>query len=771
MRCQLMIKKQFKTILMLILITCSLCACNKNVSYSSSNDGTEELATCDLFLEEYGEEDFIQWEDNSLDTYSITVNIPIKATESEDCFLGGASILIGEDRAALFQKHLAVNGEKEHYWDELIIAEDSGETYHHRLAFPYTPENLNQVWTMGEVQGTNHYICMNLESGAERQLLYHFFETDEQLHVLDDFYVDCFDPYSTETPDSMIMDNNGNIHLIVSDNEGIGWTYYVIKNDGKLIAKERRESEGDYGYINFSLRSLYNGDIVVHATRITDKALVLGTDLFSLNIDTGELHIIVEQKEDFNEIYDYTLLDDRTIIYVSRIGVFTCDLEWENTETLYRWQNHGMTVNGAKIKTQHNGKIGIYYVASDSDYYAVLRPTLEETEIKQITFVVSEQQKEKLWNVVTSFNRKYPTCNIQMETDYEYSRLMTELISGNGPVLIDTTITGFANQTKYWEPLDYMLETIELREKLNEKALELGKIEGKTYGIVSDFYLDTLIVPADMPVDNWTYEDFAQAILGNKSISNVFPPVPLNDSAITLVLFYFSHGIDDTYFIDLSKSKSINTLRFAKIIDIAENYCCDDNNLDLDMAFDEELILCDERRIHGLSSITYDSSHYEHKTKYIGFPTKTGGTTYMVAGSQPITVSKSATAEEKKIAFSFLREYLSYESQMNAVTKQINQSMSIRKDVLEKQILMEYQSILTEEELTDSQRESLSGRLDEDLELLRDLLEQSQIEQRLPYQIEEIILEEISSWRNGGITKELMLDHVQNRVQNYLDEE
>ena len=66
----------------------------------------------------------------------------------------------------------------------------------------------------------------------------------------------------------------------------------------------------------------------------------------------------------------------------------------------------------------------------------------------EITLAASEGRKIYYDALVNEFNRKNPAWKVQVKTDYDAMRLLAELGTGNGPVLVDTLRLGFEEQKK-----------------------------------------------------------------------------------------------------------------------------------------------------------------------------------------------------------------------------------------------------------------------------------------------------------------------------------
>lgn len=197
------------------------------------------------------------------------------------------------------------------------------------------------------------------------------------------------------------------------------------------------------------------------------------TVLQYMDMESGEAVTLATLEEDYA---GYTLLDERTLLYANSNGVYRRDLSGEDEEPLYLWSNHGIRVSGIyAVQAVEDGRIALIYEGSGGTNYLCIEPTTEKVEILQITMAVSPAMKSVYQTAATEFNRKYPACHIEIKSDYDETALLTELIAGNGPALVDTSLTGFDEHKKLWEPLDIVMEQLGITEELQASAMELGK--------------------------------------------------------------------------------------------------------------------------------------------------------------------------------------------------------------------------------------------------------------------------------------------------------
>ena len=266
---------------------------------------------------------------------------------------------------------------------------------------------------------------------------------------------------------------------------------------------------------------------------------------------------------------------------------------------------------------------------------------------------------------------------------------MTQLGAGNGPVLIDTELTGFDNLQNLWQPLDGFLEQSGLTEELYPEALEFGKINGVTYGIVKDFRIETLLVPKSGPED-LDYEGFLKALENFKGAALTDWAMEASADMRERYFDVFKNSMDDSYYFDLETGSVVfGTPEFERALKLSEKArkCppADDGK-----ALQNGSALCEHMDILAFSQVIQLRRRLqENGERAIGYPMSEGARHRLIARN-PVAMRSTATEEEKLIGYTFLRFMLSEE----ALKTPENGYLSVRKDVLEYQFHQYEKSML-----------------------------------------------------------------------------
>lgn len=761
-------RKGWKTISLILLsalIVLQFCGCGEGTEQIQESDSVTE--NVDEVSEALGETDVfsiaeLEWKDNSLDVYSAVINVPLRVDAPEDAIEGGvSSLFLGNSTAFYFKKHFLSPFERS--WDELsyvnVDEEENSVSWNHD----------NSIGSMGPVLGTDHYIAQrNLRADEESRYEYRFIEMNVNQEVLNEVSVDFLKENGViEKP---IADKTGNIHFIFEPVESHGdysvivadkWHYYIASSEGELLADYSAEGESQPVFV-----SLYDGRVAFWMKSGKDAVLQY------IDTDSGQQDTLATVKDtagkDFNS-YTYTLLDENTLLYADSQGVYRSDLSGNNPELLYLWRNHGIIAYGVRAMQPVDGeKIALIYESYDGMNYLCLEPTTEEVEIREIVLAVPSSKKDVYAKAVAAFNRRYPTCQIKLKNDYLETALLTELTAGNGPVLIDTALTGFENYEDLWEPLDTVLEQMGITDQLEQSVLECGRINGTLYGIISDFRLET-VVTANQELQDWDYETFLQCITENPDLEAIINSYTGDDGWYFIVKF-FIHGLEDNYLLDAESGvTNFDSEEFRRILELAKEYCVRNDYVAPGGSLFEGRVLCNVLSIEKPEQIALYRICYGEDINYIGFPSGDGAAHYFNS-STPLTIRRTASKEEKEIACAFIKFYLSYECQLEA-SKEVNYGLSVRKDVLEEQINSMNESSFPYASGFEQIQLGENVNIELDAETLYSLIEKAKPAKTFPRELISILIEEIDPYFSGAVSEDVVIDHLENRVGLYLSEQ
>lgn len=695
------------------------------------------------------------WQDNTLDLYTGQFNRPLKPVQSEeDGEIRTLDYALEASRAAVFTRQM-IPGESQ---DSLNIVTRDGETNSLNLNLI---EDFSLLESAGKICGSGGYVLIDWHFDREESSFYRFLTVDENLKVTGSF--DMEEGWPEEgSPRGVMADSLGNIHLVTMSLSG--WKYYVLDSQGKILAEVTEHS-----YDDPVLVSLYDGSIALYShIEEEDMGQATGGLLWKIDPASGKKEILGNVPADiwvWDMLY-FTLWDEHTFLYADKEGLYRGDLTGGTPELLYEWVRHGMQPQSIEdVQVGEDQSISLLYKDVDGMNYLHLEPAAEQREIHEITMAVSSGQMGKYKAYAARFTKMYPNYVIRLEeTEYNDSRLMTELIAGKGPVLIDTFLTGFTQHEELWEPLDQVLEQDGLSDELILKALERGKIGETLYGIVDDWYIETVIT-ASVDRDDWDYDGFLEEIAARPQLDNICNAM----DSVSFISSFFIHGLDDNYMVDPGEGVTyFDSDGFRRILHYAGKLDNEDNRiygLEAAGALKDGSMLCYEVSLLNPEGLGQWQTQLEDSIKLIGYPGKDGAHHYIVS-FEPVAVRAKASEEDKQIAKLFLQSILTYDSQC-AGALDTGFHMSVRKDVFEEQLMeMPFTSFY---EGFDIRKAVIDReRMKEDYMAL---LEQAVPVSYLPQELLDIIMEELENYFSGAITEEQAIDHLKNRVELYLMEQ
>lgn len=701
--------------------------------------------------EETGEEETV-WKDNALDDYTAVMNLKAVAETVKGEISGGSGGYFLSELGCIFHRRHVFALSKDN-WYGVNGYTPEGEEFKAKVDLKEDEEY--SYFSIGNLSGKKGYIaCKSVYGEGNEVTETWFYELDESFQVVRK--VKTEEPIQEQIYEFM-GDAEGNFHLTrqVSFDKT---EYFVYSPEGKLIFDE-------VGAFPLVL-SAYGEGSVAGCTDFVDECRLYEADLKSGKL--RELAVSAEKnlKRDM-DLIAFAPLDEHGCIWCNREGVFIYRTQEKEKKLVYRWSNHGIILrNVEKVMVTADGTIEILYQDVGGRNYVVLKPTENKEELKSITIAVSPYNKNAYLSAAAYFIQKYPQYNVIVKDDYDETSLLTQLGAGEGPVLIDTELTGFENLEKLWQPLDGFLEASGLAKEFIPEALELGKIGGVTYGIVSCFRISTLLVAEEGPKD-WDYEGFVEALENYNGAAFTYQFIESATDWREKFFTFFSNGLEDNYFLNPETGELIfGTPAFERLLKVSEKAkkC---PPYEEGKAIKNEKALFEYYNVVVLNQVLQLRRRLEAEgERAIGYPTKNGAKHFMEA-VYPLALRSTATDEEKEIAYTFMKVYLSKDAMM-----EVSSYIPVRKDVLE-EWLKKYDksnSISKEYGVYDP---STSPELDwdKDVKFLEDLIHNSVPKKNFPTALQAVFDEEFSEYLGGRIDGKALDSHLKSRVWLYLEEQ
>lgn len=700
------------------------------------------------------------WNDNTTDDYQAVMKQPLKKIKVEGDLSGAGAVFVCENGCARQGMH-TFSSYKEDWSGANGITADGRE---YEIKIMVDPERVGrQIDLLAPISGRDGYVASFSERGANgKQIKYWFYVLDANYQVIRSVQANMAEGRQI---DRLLGDGEGNFHVICEDKSKKA--YAVISPEGEVLF------EKEVTAVVSELRAFGGGRVLLEETENGQQAAVIRQGEANLGTGTfSELPVFQDEtikKKMAEYVYFVMPIDEWRLVWCAKEGILSYDSTSKELKTLYRWSNHGIVPNWVNDLTITNeGSIEMLYVDENEDglSYLKLEPTKEKKEIKSITFAVRPGNKEKFEQAAAFFQKKYPDYVIVVKDDYDETNLLTQLGAGDGPVLVDTSLTGFEELEKLWQPLDGFLEQAGLLDEIIPETLELGKIGGVTYGIVRDFQIQTLLIRDSGPRD-WDYGGFLQALedFDGATLTNRYV-----QSSADLRYRYFDilkNGYEDNYYFSANSGKTIfGTAEFERVVSLSKKALrCPP--AEEGKALREGEVLCECGWVPSIMTAFKLRRRLEaNGERAIGYPTKNGARHRLEAIS-PIAIRNTATQEDKQIAYTFLKVYLSKEAME---THDI--FLPVRKDVLE-DLFMEYQETVENEKLRGEYNPNSMPEIDweKDVEFLYGLIRNSIAQRSFPTGLEQIFDEEFDDYLEGRIDGNALSNHVEKRVNLYLMEQ
>lgn len=492
-----------------------------------------------------------------------------------------------------------------------------------------------------------------------------------------------------------------------------------------------------------------------------------------LDTESGEIKTVFSYKDSrsFDEggIICANVYDDERVVYADKDGVYLADYSMENPIRIFTWKQNGIAIQDssffkARICASDKREINIFVQSNGKETFFVLKE-MPENVVK--IELASQKISLDYELAVNEFNKKNPDCRIVINNEYDKNILYAKIVSGDGPVLLDSNMIPFKEQEKAWEPLDNLVDR-SILEALNEVSVKIGTVNGTLYGAAEGFQIGSLV--SCMDIKNWTYETFLDTVEGSDAGVSMICPF-INESKVAIVYKLFCYDLYDSYFVNPDNpDRPIDRQKLERVLNDIEKYY--DENYDY-MKWQEDLF--SKRGVAVPASFASPAEIKEvllfidKGAEAVGYPGKNGSKSYAYSGSM-LVVRANASEKEKEVASRFLSFLLSYEWQHKAVEKGIMASFASREDVVSEQIeaakkyydfAIEYGSAAYSIETVDAKKVE---------EYLKNLFDTVSFETDINEDYGNIVCEELDSYYNEGIGIEALEDRLNKRIGLLLKE-
>lgn len=729
-----------------------VCACATERGRNGNETGTG-VATDGIGT---GIADVSDGRDDYVERYVVTVNVSVEMQAPLGALEGGTETeYLGSGKAFCFKKHLLETPQDS--YDEVIVTNSAGEKHSVTWSFE------DQIWVVGYAANGGFLAC-KIKWPEEGELYQYFMEAyQEDGTLIKSVPLEFMASSGLEEPKAVASDREGNIHVVRKDGQG-STRYFVASPDGELLVE--KDLAGDSLW-QFLVQS--DGRI---ACDVAEPLLVGEShqrhEIKLADVHTGAWETVVTYDWFASPVFQGAMnfWGEDQFVLANREGVFLCDRSLRS-ETVYLWKKHDIEVNSVQsVFAGGDGTISVLLRDGDGKRFILLQPGTDRKDRLEVELAVMAAEKNKYRDVAYEFNQNHPDCRIVLKEDYDETELLTKLMAGRGPVLMDANLIGFEEQKKLWEPLGPVFEKWAIADQLNPAAVEMGSLDGSLYGIITDFSLETMVTAQGKK--GWDYEAYLQCLEQNHHLKALVDNVSGADKT-TIATYVFDHGTQDSFYVDAeSQSPKFDTEAFRKLLRSIEQYGPTEELISPGIGVKEGEVLTNVVYVRKPEDLVFYRTVYGDGADFAGYPGKFGGKHFLRSGSV-LAVRKSASDQEKEVAFEFLKMLLSYEMQQ-AMMQDVNFALSARKDLLEEQIY----AVKKGKEIRIFGFEEKELSVEPDPEKNGNELK-ALLDKAIPYWNSErdyknILQQEFDAFFAGEIGEEMLIDHLTNRVGLYLKE-
>lgn len=384
-------------------------------------------------------------------------------------------------------------------------------------------------------------------------------------------------------------------------------------------------------------------------------------------------------------------------ILVSGSRVSSYDFETDTKEELFSWLD-------ADINSEYINAMG---QLSDGRFWAVLRDyELEQAQYSLVlltkTKATEVPQKEELvygtlWldqkvrkNII-NFNKsndQYRVTVKEYATD-DYTAGLTnfnaDIGSGKGPDIIDISYIDYkqyASKGVLEDIYPYMEKAGINQADYLENVFKAYEVDGKLYGIIPQFYINTTMVKASkVAAEGWTLSEMLDFVESSNA-ENILQYGNRNS------IFYFCiyNNIDE--FINWETGEcSFNGEDFIRVLEFANqfpeevNYNQEQEGISTQLRTDKVLLM--QTSISSVQEYQMMNGLFGEAVSFVGYPNsdRKGNLIQPASGSMAI----NAKGENKEGAWNFIKTILSDEYQNSLVEAHTTWGFPVKKSALDKQ--------------------------------------------------------------------------------------
>ena len=461
-----------------------------------------------------------------------------------------------------------------------------------------------------------------------------------------------------------------------------------------------------------------------------------------------------------------------SLLYGYYDAIYQYDPEKGEGRNVYAWADGGMDGrNVTDFFTDTQGKLWVQPNLKEETLVMMIlqEPAVsspDETTVEKETVVICGNRiwDTELAKAVGAFNIASSDYVVELR-EYDYDRLATEIMTGNGPDLIPLSAVGVSTAAGRGivEDLNPYLEASEIlsRNMLGERVLDLYTVDGRLTCIPPSFCIITLFGKESELGDEpgWTMEEFFDYVDSHRGLT-VMEGVMRSDSRSVMMMMMWNAR--QQQWIDWKQGiAKFDQEEFKELLQFAATYESkyDGESKSAEDRWQEGKVLLYSRPVIDMKTYLWYQEVLADDGVAIGYPTQDGSPCNMLSAYGGYGIS--ASSAHKEGAWAFIEYLVSSQTGEETYQHGIATLRSAMEDMLERS---------KEEKNLSISGYEISPATDEDIRQFRELLDNAVIRDGELSVVNEILTEELDICFSGGRSVDETVDVIQSRVQLYLDE-
>lgn len=581
---------------------------------------------------------------------------------------------------------------------------------------------------------------------------------------------DAFQNSSLTAICRIAKDKSGNVHAFVYDYVSGQSEYKILKEDKVIFSIDLEDCSFEkFIPVNEGRIAFETKETPANAANQENEQYLHKISLFDESADAVTLLYEYDEidRERKNRIDATGVLDSERLIYATNAGLYLADYSFGNSvqissyDTQAFWaspwvismicdDSEGFWVLMERIMTD-GAKLYLQHYSKPSDQIQTVEMALDMTAGADI---YSE--------AIVEYNKEHPDKKIVVKSDYDPTALRTKLISGDGPVLVDSSLLSFAGNEDMWEPLDSLYG--------EDEVAGLLSVNGKSFAVSVDYYINTMV--SSVIGDDINYSQLLLYLSENTNVKYLMDNELVSDVPVWLAVRMFGGNTDDSFFIDEETGETrFGSDEFDTMLAAIDDLSPKGGEVKYFEGMESGEVLYNFVGINTPEDLFFWNEMSKQGIDIVGMP-KNNGAKNEICISHSLMIRKSASADEKEIAMEFLKMLLSKEMQLKMM-RSPNFHLSIRNDVLAEQIRTVKNGDFISMSFFDTERDFFVENPDyfEIESFWNKIMADSVSGIHADAGYKSILNEEFEDYFRGNITRDMLKDHLENRVNLYLCEQ